>query len=359
MGSFSDLLITEGIFMADVYVDGDVLQTFTATVFEKAGLPPEDAAVEAEVLVWANLRGVDSHGVQRVAGYVRSVDAGHYNPRPNIQIEKETAATLLIEGDNAFGPVVTTFAMKQTIEKAREAGICWTIIRNTTHQGAMAYYAQMAAKENMVGIASVCNPPNMAPPGARAAGVHNSPIAIAVPGNKQSFITLDMATSVAAFGKLDVAMDKGVSIPDTWALDENGQPTTDPHQARLLQPAGGYKGYGLALLFECMSSLMVGNPLLTATILGSGAQPGVQNSFIGAIDISTFSDPDVYRENIDQLAVAMKGLPKAEGVDELFVPGEPEDRVYQERIKTGIPLPPGTVDKLREVADRFGLDMPQ
>ncbi len=345
--------------MTDIYVDGKALQSFTATVFEKVGLPVEDAAIEAEVLVWANLRGVDSHGIQRVAGYVRSVDAGHFNPRPNIRIERETAATLLIEGDNAFGPVVTTFAMKQVIGKAREAGIGWAIIRNTTHQGAMAYYAQMAAKENMVGIASVCNPPNMAPPGARAAGVHNSPIAIVVPGNTQPFITLDMATSVAAFGKIDVAKDKGVSIPDTWALDENGQPTSDPDQVRFLQPAGGYKGYGLALLFECMSSLMVGNPLLTTAILGPGARGGVQNSFIGAIDISAFTDPDAYRENIDQLVMAMKGLPKADGVEELFVPGEPEDRVYQERIKHGIPLPPGTIDKLREVADRFGLEMPK
>ena len=294
--------------MADIRVHWNRLQSFTAAVFEHAGLSAGDAAVEAEVLVWANLRGVDSHGVQRVAGYVRSVEAGHYNPRPDIRIERETPATMLIEADRAFGPVVTTFAMNHAIAKARGAGIGWVLIRNTTHQGAMAYYAQMAARENMAGIASVCNPPNMAPPGARAPGVHNSPIAIAVPGGGNRFISLDMATSVAAFGKLDVAVDRGESIPDTWALDEDGQPTTDPRQARFLQPAGGYKGYGLALIFECLSSLMVGNPLLTAAITGPGAPPGVQNSFIGAIHRAGISPRSPIRWNTGHISMNLLRL---------------------------------------------------
>ncbi|MDE2727028.1 MAG: Ldh family oxidoreductase, partial [Gemmatimonadota bacterium] len=182
--------------------------------------------------------------------------------------------------------------------------------------------------------------------------------AIAVPGSDGRTISLDMATSVAAFGKLDVAVDRGESIPDTWALDGDGHPTTDPREARFLQPAAGYKGYGLALIFECLSSLMVGNPLLTAAISGPGARPGVQNSFIGAIDIAAFTDPDVYRRQIDELVSAMKGLPRVDGVDELFVPGEPEEVVHRERIEHGIPLPVGTRDKLIEVAEKLGLKVP-
>lgn len=349
------------IFAADYpRVQWEPLQAFTAQVFAGLGMPERDAAMEAEVLVWANLRGVDSHGVQRVGEYSRRVDAGGMNPRPNIRIEKETPAILRVEADFALGPVVTIPAMEKAIAKAREVGIGWALIRNTTHQGAMAYYAQMAAREGMVGIASVCSPPNMAPPGAKAAGTHNSPLAIAVPGKDRAPISLDMATSVAAGGKLEVAKDKGIAIPEAWALDAEGCPTTDPHQAKFLRPAGGYKGYGLALIFECLSSLMVGNPLLTAAIQGvNPPRPGTQNSFLGAIDISQFTDLDEYRANIDELAETMNGLPTVEGAESVLVPGQPEEQVYAERVRDGIPLPPGTVDKLRTAAERFGLELPE
>jgi LDH2 family malate/lactate/ureidoglycolate dehydrogenase len=345
--------------MEEVRVAGKALQEFTAKVFEGLGMPPQDAAKEAEVLVWANLRGVDSHGVQRIEEYSKRVDAGIMNPRPHIQVLKETPATILIEADRAFGPVVTTFAMEKVIDKAREVGMGWGLIRNTTHQGAMAYYTQMAAARGMAGIAVVCSPPNMAPPGARAAGVHNSPIAIAVPGKNYKFLSLDMATSVAAGGKLQVAIDKGASIPPEWALDKDGRPATDPKKAVFLQPAAGYKGYGLALMFECLSSLMVGNPLITSTLLNQNpVAPGTQNSFVGAIHIGNFTDLEQYKENVDRLVTALKGLPKIEGVSEIFVPGEPEERVYEDRIKNGIPLPIGTVEKLRKAAERFKLKLP-
>lgn len=346
---------------SDTYcrVQWQPLQAFVAQVFAGLGMPEVDAAMEAEVLVWANLRGIDSHGVQRVEEYARRVDEGIMNPQPNIQIEKETAAILRVEADFAFGPVVTIPAMEKVIAKAREVGIGWGLIRNTTHQGAMAYYAQMAAREGMVGIASVCNPPNMAPPGAKAAGTHNSPLAIAVPGKDRAPISLDMATSVAAGGKLEVAKDKGIAIPEAWALDAEGHPTTDPHQAKFLRPAGGYKGYGLALIFECMSSLMVGNPLLTASIKGTDPpKPGTQNSFLGAIDIGHFTDLDEYRVHVDELADAMNGLPIVDGADPVLVPGQPEELVYAERVRDGIPLPPGTAAKLRAAAERFALVLP-
>ena len=211
-----------------------------------------------------------------------------------------------------------------------------------------------------MGIASVCSPPNMAPPGAKAAGTHNSPLAIAVPGRDRAPISLDMATSVAAGGKLEVARDKGVSIPEAWALDADGCPTTDPNQAKFLRPAGGYKGYGLALIFECLSSLIVGNPLLTAVIRGvNPPKPGTQNSFLGAIDISQFTDLDEYRANIDELAATMNGLPIVEGAEPVLVPGQPEEQVYAERVRDGIPLPPGTVTKLQAATERFGLELPE
>ncbi|MBN1401676.1 MAG: Ldh family oxidoreductase [Anaerolineae bacterium] len=346
--------------MADTRVKAEALKRFTQDVFVAAGLAPEAAEIEAEVLVWANLRGVDSHGVLRIPQYLASVEAGGHNVNPNIRVEKETAATLLIEADHAFGPVVTVFAMNRAIEKARTAGIGWAAIRNTTHQGAMAYYALMAAKQDMAGIAVVCSPPNMAPTGAKAAGVHNSPIAIAVPGKDRNPLCLDMATSVAAGGKVNLATDKGVPIPLGWALNAEGEPTTDPNQARILLPAGGYKGYAMALMFETLASLMVGNPLVETALLKTGPiQRGTQNSFVAAVNIAAFTDVDEYKAHVDGTIAGLKGLPKAEGYDEILVPGEPENRVYAERSANGIPLPDGTVRNLRAVAAKLNVTLPE
>jgi len=210
----------------------------------------------------------------------------------------------------------------------------------------------------MAGIALVCSPPNMAIFGARAPGVHNSPIAIAVPGKRHPPIVLDMATSVAAGGKVKLAADKEGSIPLGWALDRDGNPTTDPNLGTILLPFGGPKGSGLALMFECLSSLMVGNPLIEPALSKKSGSVHIQNSVVAAIDIKTFSDVDDYKDNVDSMVERIKALPRADGVDEIFVPGEPEDRVYQDRVKNGIPLPVGTVRNLRAVAERFGLEMP-
>jgi LDH2 family malate/lactate/ureidoglycolate dehydrogenase len=341
-------------------VPSDELKTFSVEVFSKAGVPRRDAETESEVLIWANLRGVDSHGVLRIPLYLGWIDKGIMKPKPNIRVVNETPATFLIDADSALGPVVTTMAMNKVIEKAKNTGIGWGLIRNTTHQGAMAYYSLMAAEQNMAGLASVCSPANMAPHGARVPGVHNSPIAIAVPGQKYKPISLDMATSVAAGGKLEFAKDKGVSIPNTWALDDNGQPTTDPKQYKSLLPFGGPKGSGLAVMFECLSSLMVGNPLLQPPAPDkSKIVRGKQNSFVAAINISTFTNIDSYRENVDRLVQGIKSLPKTEGTEEIFVPGEIENRVYEDRSENGIPLPAGTVQNLRQASERFSVPLPK
>jgi ureidoglycolate dehydrogenase (NAD+) len=150
-----------------------------------------------------------------------------------------------------------------------------------------------------------------------------------------------------------------VSIPEGWALDKEGKPTTDPKRAAILMPAGAYKGSGLALMFECLSSLFVGNPLLIPALQGKpGAMTHRQNSVVAAVDIATFTDAEVFKANVDTLIDCLKGLPPAEGVKEILVPGEPEDKVHEERAKNGIPLPEGTVRNLRGVAERFGVKLP-
>lgn len=339
-------------------VDWRSLQAFATEVFVKAGLPPRDAAIEAEVLVWANLRGVDSHGVLRIPSYVSSIENGGMNPTPDIRVVKDTPAMSLIDADWAFGPVVTTFAMERAIAKAKAVGIGWMLIRNTTHQGAIGYYTLMAAREGLAGIAAVCSPPNMAPYGARVRGVHNSPISIAVPGDRHRPLLLDMATSVAAGGKVSLAIDKGIEMPEGWAIDKEGRPTRDPTEVGALLPAGSYKGSGLAMMLECLSSLVVGNPLVARRLSGKTIHGGSQNSFIGAIDIAMFTDLEAYRRDADELVELVKELPTAGGFDEVLVPGEPEDRTHDVRIREGIPLPGGTARNLIGVAGKLGIPVP-
>ena len=344
----------------DIRISAADLNSFTKEVFISVGLPPGDAEIEAELLVWANLRGIDSHGVLRIPFYIDAVEKGLMNPDPNIEVLNETSATVMYEADRAFGPVVTTKVMKHVISKAKDSGICWGLIKDTTHQGAMAYYSLMAAEASMAGIAIVCSPPNMAIHGSKSPGAHNSPISIAVPAMKENHLVLDMATSVAAAGKISVAKAKGISIPSDWALDSTGVPTTDPSLATILLPAGGPKGSGLALMFESLSSIMAGNPLLAPNLTGKQAERRIiQNSIVVAIDISAFTDITKYRLNIDDLVKNLKTLPKAEGVEEIFVPGEPESRVYKDRSKNGIPVPLGTLSNLEVVSKKLGTVMPK
>jgi LDH2 family malate/lactate/ureidoglycolate dehydrogenase len=217
----------------------------------------------------------------------------------------------------------------------------------------------------------------MAPYGARVPGVHNSPIAISVPAKRHQPLNLDMATSVVAGGKLWLADDKGIPIPEGWALDKDGKPTTDPKKAGALLPFSGPKGSGLALMFECLSSVMAGNPLLEPALMGreSGSPEAqkkteaigerlsyvprhIQNSVVVCIDIGTFTGVESYKEHIDNLIDGIKGLPKAEGFNEIFVPGEPEERTFDDRSLNGIPLPAGTVRNLRGISERLGIKLP-
>lgn len=339
-------------------VKGELLKEFTAEVFEKVGLPSADAETEAEVLVWANLRGTDSHGVLRIPSYVSLVERGVANPTPDIKVVRDTPAMTLLDADGAFGPVVTTQAVERAIAKARQVGIGWVLIRGTMHQGAIGYYSLKVAEQGMVGMISVSHGPCMAPFGAKVRGLHNSPISLAVPAGRHRPLVIDMATSVAAFGKISFARDKGIEIPEGWAIDEEGRPTTDPNQARAVLPVGGPKGSGLAMVLECVSSLMAGNALAAPRLSGSSSSRFGGNSFVTAIDIGTFTDLDSYKAEVDELVDAIKGLPRADGFDEILVPGEPEGRVYDERIQQGIPLPDGTVSNLLETVEKLGISAP-
>jgi len=337
-------------------VSADALARFATDVFARSGLPRADAAVVAEVLVWANLRGVDTHGVTRIPRYVELIERGEMNPRPTIRICAETPACVLIEADRAAGPVAMMRGVSEAVRKARDAGIGLALVRATTHTAALGYYTLEIAKAGMAGIALSGSWPNVVYHGSRASGVSTSPISIAVPGGEP--VVLDMATSIVSMGKLTQAKKAGKPIPEGWALDAQGRPTTDPRTAQTPLPMGGAKGSGLSFMVECLASLIAGNALLAESLEGTalGARHR-QNGFIIAIDLAQFGDPASFRGEVDRLVKDLKALPLADGTDEILMPGERGARTLKARRRDGIPLPPAVRDELFALAERLGVAM--
>jgi len=337
----------------------DALKRFLHNIFTAEGMSDDHAATMADVLSWANLRAVDSHGVARIARYVGMIDNGGLNPRPDIRVITETSASLSIEADRAAGPVAMDWAMDKAIDKAREAGIGWAMVRQMTHSGAIGYYTLKATRAEMAGLAFVSSLPNMAYPGTRTTTVATSPIAIAVPGGDHAPLMLDMATAVVAGGRLAQARLTGETIPEGWALDEGGNSTTDGARAVTSVPLGGHKGGGLSLMMECLISLMVGNPIISQELQErSPGHPIRQNGLCIAVNIAAFGDPAEFRNQIDHLVDILKSQARAEGTDEILVPGERGDRVLEERSRSGIPIRDGIWKQLETVAARHNVAMP-
>ena len=338
-------------------VSADALRDFAAAVLARTGLSAPHAGAVADALAWANLRGVDTHGVTRLPRYVDLLQAGDMNPKPALRVVGETAAAVVIDADRAPGPIAMNEAMAAATRKARAAGIGLGLARATTHTAALGYYTIAAAREGMAAIALAASWPNMAYHGARAAGVSTSPISIAVPGGREPLV-LDMGTGVVSVGRLTQARKSGTPIPEGWALDAEGRPTTDPQKAELPLPMAGPKGSGLALMIECLTSLVVANPLvsefLEETPLGLRHR---QNGLAIAIDVSRFGDPAAFRREVERTVRALKGLPRADGVDEILVPGERGARAFARRTRDGVPVPPPVWKELAALAERLGVAM--
>ncbi len=344
----------------DIVVTAEALRDFAARVFIACDVSAEDAALWADLLVWANLRGVDSHGVLRIPRYIQTLAAGDIHARPNITVDRRDGAIAVIDCDAAPGPVGMSRAMGEAIERAAEVHIGWCIARNVTHSGAIGYYAQIAAKAGMAGMVMIASRPMMAYHGASVAALSSNPLAIAVPGGDHPPLVVDMSTSTVSMGKVLEARDAGEAIPDGWGMDAGGHMTNDPNKVATLMPLGGAKGSSLSLMMECLVSLMGANPLIEPLIRPGADPTGFrQNGLAVAIDIAAFIGLDDYRRQVDDLADALKALPRADGVEEIYAPGERGDAVLAERMKNGIPLPQGTWDRLADAAGRLSVEMPE
>jgi ureidoglycolate dehydrogenase (NAD+) len=342
-----------------ILIGKSALQRFTSDIFVAAGFARDIADAWADMLVWANLRGTDSHGIIRIPRYLDLIRQRSINPAAEMRIVKRAGAVAILEADRAPGAVAMARAMDEAIARAREVHVGWCAARNVTHTGAIGYFALRAAEAGMAGIAMSASGPMMAYHGARVAGVSSNPLAIAIPANRRPPLLLDMSTAMVANGKIMAARDAGTAIPLGWALDSAGRDTTDPKQVKTLLPLGGPKGSGLSLMIECLTSLAVANPLIAkALVEGTLAENPVLNGLAIAVDLAAFGDLDRFTGEVDRVADAIESLPRADGVAEIFMPGERGHREMAQREANGIPIAKGTWNRVVAAAQSVGVAPP-
>ncbi len=341
-------------------VSADTLERFIRDLFEAAGVSGEDAATAAPVFVWANLRGVDSHGLARVPRYVELFESGEANPTPNITVDSTRPGVVVIDADRAPGPVALTRAADIAIEVARAQGIALVAVRTTVHTGAIGYYASRIADAGLIGLGIVAGMPNMAYEGAAGASVATSPLAIAVPGTgEHPTVLLDMATAVIALGKIAQFKRSGTPLPEGAATTADGTPTTDPNEAKIPLPVGGAKGSGLSLMFELLTSVLVTAPILTGFHGGAeGGRKHRQNATLIAIDPSAVGSPEDFAANVDATVDTIHALPTASGSQRVLVPGERGAEAFEKRSASGIPVGDKLWAEMIGAADKLGVAVP-
>jgi ureidoglycolate dehydrogenase (NAD+) len=330
----------------------DDLQRFAFDLLRAGGFTEPQARQTAEVLVWANMRGVDSHGVLRIPRYVEMVESGVIDPTAEPSIVRRDGAVSILEARRAPGATAMVAAMADAIASASQFGVGWCCARGITHAGAVGYYALEAARRGCIGIVMTASGPLMAYHGSRVSGVSTNPIAIAAPSTDDP-ILLDMSTATVALGKIMAARDAGTAIPATWGLDGEGHPTTDPADVATLTPLGGPKGSGLSLMVEIIVSLLVANPVIAPALEGAGSAG--MNGMALAMRVGAVGDLDPFRSEVDRLASALRGLPRAAGVESILMPGERGFGTAASRRREGIPLSIGTFKRLSTLGERCGV----
>jgi LDH2 family malate/lactate/ureidoglycolate dehydrogenase len=337
------------------------LAAFITRALTTAGIPSEDATQVAALMAESDARGGDAHGVFRLQQYVKQIQSGGINPRPNIRVVSDRAGAALIDGDNALGHLVMKRAAELAIEKARQCGIGWVGTRHSNHAGPAQLYARMAAQKDMIGLYFCVGNANLLPPwGGTEVLLSTNPISIAVPGRKHPSIVLDMATTNTAFGKIRLKAQRNEPMPEGWMIDRQGQPLTDAKRASegFLVPVGGPKGYGLALMIGLLAGTLngaaFGRDVVNYTV--DSKTPSNTGQVIVAVNIATFADVETFKQNVDEMWEVMKSSPTLPGVDEVRLPGERSEQVYNERMAGGVPLGAELRKVLDELADRLSIE---
>ncbi len=349
------------------------LYNFTKAVFQKIGCSDEHAGTATQSLLSADLRGVDSHGVARLSGYVRLWEVKRVNANPDIKVIHETPSTAVVDGDSGLGLVVAPFAMKIAIEKAKQVGTGWVSVQNSNHFGIAAQHAMMALEHDMLGIAMTNASPLVAPTFSIDKMLGTNPICVAAPAGTEPPFVADLATTTAANGKLEILQRKNRQTPDGWVQDKDGNPSNDPNilkKGGALLPLGGdrehgsHKGYALGAVVDIFSALLSGAnyapwvPPFPAYVPMPSQQPGKGiGHFLGAMRINAFRPASEFKKDMDHWIQGFRSCKTVAGEEKVLVPGDPEREVHAKRIRDGISLLDAVVKDLKEVGNKFGVEL--
>lgn len=339
----------------------DDLQAFCREVFERLGVPAADAVHAAGCLLAAELRGVDSHGLVRLPVYASRIVARVVNPHPLVSFEAAGPSILLADGDNGLGPVVASAAMKKAMEVAQSNGIGIVGVRRSNHFGAAAYYVEQALREGLIGFATTNAPPNMAPYGGRERFLGTNPLAIAIPAGQEPPLIFDASTSVVARGKIIVAAHTGASIPEGWAVDPQGRPTTDAQQALkgAVLPFGGPKGSAISFIIDILCGVLTGAAFATHlnTLENLRAEQNLGH-VLAAMRTDVFLPAEVFAARMDEILRLLKASPAGDGAERVLVPGEPELANESRNRRFGIAVAAEVVLQLKRLAGELSIEFP-
>ena len=344
---------------------------FTKNILQKIGCSENDSDISAKILLSADLRGIDSHGVARLSGYIRLWEIKRINTNPGIKILHETPSTAVVDGDSGLGLVVAPFAMNIAIEKAKKVGTGWVSVQNSNHFGIAGYHAMMALTYDMIGIALTNASPLVAPTFSAERLLGTNPICVAIPAGEEPPFVGDMATTTAANGKLEILQRKNGVAPLGWIQNKNGIASTNPHELKAggaLLPLGSdkehgsHKGYILGSVVDIFSAVLSGAnygpwvPPFPAYVPMPDEQPGKGiGHFFGAMRIDAFRPADDFKKHMDKWIKRFRSAKTVEGQQKVLIPGDPEREMEKQRLKNGIPLLKPVVEDLKYLGEKFGV----
>ncbi|WP_132054004.1 Ldh family oxidoreductase [Pseudocnuella soli] len=355
--------------MSETLISYEELYRFTHSVFLSIGCPEADATLATIVLLSADVRGIDSHGVARLTGYVRLYEAGRINPTPDVRIVHETPSTATVDGDRGLGLVVAPKAMQIAIDKAKIAGTGWVSVKNSNHYGIAGYHAMMALEHDMIGISMTNASALVAPTFSIERMLGTNPICVAIPAGEEPPFVADMATTTAANGKLEILQRKGGEAPTGWVQDKDGQTTVDAHALKTggaLLPLGSdrehgsHKGYAFGSIVDIFSAVLSGAsygpwaPPFPAYVPMPQNMPGEGlGHFFGAMRVDAFRPAEDFKQHMDNWIRRFRNATPADAAQPVLIPGDPEREMEKKRMAAGIPLHAAVVKDLRELAEKL------